>query len=221
MPVLECKMTRANWYFDVISPFAYLHLKQLHKLPASLEIEYVPVLLAGLLKHWDHKGPAEIPAKRTYTYRYVTWLAGNLGIPFKMPPSHPFNSLAAQRLLIAAGPNPANVAVAFDMIWQEGRDLQDPGEIAELGRRLGIKDAQATLTDPGIKAKLKTNTDNAISKGVFGVPTFLIGEQLFWGQDSLEMMQDYLRDPDIFDTPQMKRAVELPIGATRPQPLKS
>lgn len=214
-------MTQASWYFDLVSPFAYLHLKLVHKLPESLGIEYVPVLLAGLLKHWGHMGPAEIPAKRTYTYRYVTWLAGNLGIPFKMPPSHPFNSLAALRLLIAAGPNPANVAVAFDMIWKEGRDLQDSGEIAELGRRLGFKDAQTTLADPEIKAQLKTNTDIAISKGVFGVPTFLIGETLFWGQDSLEMMQDYLRDPGIFDAPQMKRAVELSIGATRPQPPKS
>lgn len=214
-------MSRAVWYFDVISPYAYLHLKLLHKLPASLEIEYVPVLLAGLLKHWGHKGPAEIPAKRTYTYRYVTWLAGNLGIPFKMPPSHPFNSLSALRLLIGAGSNQTNVTAAFDMIWKEGRDLQDPGEIAELGRRLGIKDAQATLADPGIKAQLKTNTDMAISNGVFGVPTFLFGETLFWGQDSLEMMQDYLRDPGIFAMPQMKRAVELPIGATRPQLPKS
>ena len=208
-------MTRATWYFDVISPFAYLHLKLLHKLPASLEIEYVPVLLAGLLKHWGHKGPAEIPAKRVYTYRYVTWLAGNLGIPFKMPPSHPFNSLAALRLLIGAGPNRANVATAFDMIWQEGRDLQNAGEIAELGRQLGIKDVQATLADPEIKAKLKTNTDMAISRGVFGVPTFLVGETLFWGQESVDMMLTYLGNPKLFDTPEMRRLSKLPVGAAR------
>lgn len=208
-------MSRASWYFDVISPFAYLHLKLFHKLPVSLEIEYVPVLLAGLLKHWGHKGPAEIPAKRTYTYRYVTWLAGNLGIPFKMPPSHPFNSLAAQRLLIAAGPTPANVVVAFDMIWKEGRDLQDPGEIAELGRRLGIEDVRSALADEGIKLKLRANTDLAISKGVFGVPTFLFGETLFWGQDSLEMMHAYLGNLDLFDTSEMQRVSNLPVGTAR------
>lgn len=214
-------MSLAAWYFDLISPFAYLHLKLLHKLPASLEIEYVPVLLAGLLKHWGHKGPAEIPAKRTYTYRYVTWLAGNLGISFKMPPSHPFNSLYALRLLTAAGPNPANVAVTFDMIWKEGRDLQNAGEIAELGKKLGIDNVQAVLADGKVKAALKANTDRAIAAGVFGVPTFMVGECLFWGQDSIEMMQDYLRDPGIFDTPQMKRAVHLPIGVMRPQLPKS
>lgn len=208
-------MTRATWYFDLISPFAYLHLKLLHKLPASLEMEYLPVLFAGLLKHWGHKGPAEIPAKRVYTYRYVTWLAQNLGIPFKIPPSHPFNSLAALRLLIGAGSNQTNVTTAFDMIWKEGRDLQNPEEIAELGRRLGIKDVQATLADEEIKLKLRTNTDMAISKGVFGVPTFLIGETLFWGQDSVDMMLGYLRDPDLFNASEMRRALNLPVGTTR------
>ncbi|MGH8278446.1 MAG: DsbA family protein [Gammaproteobacteria bacterium] len=103
MPVVRCNMIRAVWYFDLISPFAYLHFKRLHELSASLEIERVPVLFAGLLKHWEHKGPAEIPSKRVYTYRYVTWLAKHLGILFKIPPSHPFNSLHALRLLIAAG----------------------------------------------------------------------------------------------------------------------
>lgn len=214
-------MTRATWYFDPISPFAYLHFKLFHELPASLEIEYIPVLLAGLLKHWEHKGPAEIPAKRVYTYRYVTWRAQNLGIPFTMPPCHPFNSLSALRLLIGAGATPANVTAAFDMIWKEGRDLQNAGEIAELGKKLGIDNVQAVLADGKVKAALKANTDRAIAAGVFGVPTFMVGECLFWGQDSIEMMQDYLRDPGIFDTPQMKRAVHLPIGVMRPQLPKS
>src|SRR5690348_9010873 len=95
---------RAHWYFDLISPFSYLHLKQFGRLPAELEIQYIPVLFAGLLKHWEHKGPAEIPAKRIYTYHHVSWLAARLGIPFRFPPSHPFNPLPALRLVIAAGP---------------------------------------------------------------------------------------------------------------------
>ena len=94
----------SRWYFDLISPFAYLHFKQFHRLPADFKIEYVPVLFAGLLKFWGHKGPAEIPGKRIYTYRHIIWLAKHLEIPFKVPTSHPFNSLYALRLLIAAGP---------------------------------------------------------------------------------------------------------------------
>lgn len=205
----------ARWYFDLVSPFSYLHLKQFHKLPANLEIEYVPVLFGGILKHWEHKGPAEITPKRVYTYREVTWLGQHLGIPFKMPPSHPFNSLHALRLVIAAGPTRRNVEAAFDMIWKEGRDLQDAANIAELGRRLGVGDVQTALADEGVKGVLKANTDDAIGKGIFGVPTFLVGDALFWGQDSLAMMLDYLHDPQLFDTEEMRRVAQLPVGAAR------
>src|SRR5580698_2917593 len=104
---------RAKWYFDLISPYSYLHLKQFGRLPAGLEIEYVPVLFAGVLKHYGHKGPAEIPPKRIYTYRQLVWLAGQLGIPFKFPPAHPFNPIQALRLVLAAGPGRENVETAF------------------------------------------------------------------------------------------------------------
>ena len=212
---------KARWYFDFISPFSYLHLKQFGKLPANLEIEYVPVLFAGILKHHEHKGPAEIAPKRLYTYKQVVWLGQHLGIPFKVPPAHPFNSLHALRLLIAAGANRRNVETAFDMVWKDGLDMQDPANIAELGKRLGIKDVRAALTDEKVKATLKANTEGAIAKGVFGVPSFLMGETLFWGQDSLDMMLDYLKDPKLFDTPEMRRAATLPVGTARKEVTKS
>jgi 2-hydroxychromene-2-carboxylate isomerase len=138
-----------------------------------------------------------------------------LGIPFKVPPAHPFNPLHALRLVIAAGPTRVHVETAFDMIWQEGRDLMAPENLAELGRRLGLQDVQAALADEAVKARLRTNTESAIAAGVFGVPTCLIGETLFWGQDSLEMMLGYLKDPGLFDTPEMRRASTLPVGAAR------
>lgn len=206
---------KAFWYFDFISPFSYLHLKQFGRLPAALEIEYVPVLFAGLLKHWEHKGPAEIPAKRIYMYRQLIWLGQHFGIPFKMPPAHPFNPLSALRLLIASGPTREHVETAFDMVWKEGRDLMGSANLAELGQRLGVKDLNAAMADETVKAKLKANTEEAISKGVFGVPTFLIGDALFWGQDSLEMMLDYLKDPGLFDTAEMRRVRNLPQGVMR------
>lgn len=205
----------ARWYFDLVSPFSYLHLKQFHKLPATLKIDYVPVLFAGILKHWEHKGPAEVPPKRAYTYREVTWLGKHLGIPFKMPPAHPFNSLHALRLVIAAGPTRRNVETAFDMIWKEGRDLQDAANLAELGKRLGPLDVQTALADGSVKGALKANTDDAIANGIFGVPTFKVGDALFWGQDSMAMMLDYLQDPRLFDTEEMRRVAQLPVGAAR------
>jgi 2-hydroxychromene-2-carboxylate isomerase len=209
------KPVKLSWYFDLISPFSYLHLKQFDRLPTGLEIEYVPVLFAGLLKHWEHKGPAEIPAKRIYMYRQLNWLAQHYGIPFKMPPAHPFNPLPALRLLIASGPTREHVESAFDMIWKEGRDVAAPEVLAELGKRLRVKDVQAAMADDGVKAKLKANTDGAIAKGVFGVPTLLMGEVMFWGQDSLEMMLDYLKDPGLFDTAEMRRVRDLPAAVMR------
>lgn len=208
------------WYFDLISPFAYLQSKQMQRLPADLKVEYTPVLLAGLLAHWGQMGPAEIPPKRIYTYRYAAWLAKRCGVSFKMPPCHPFNPLHALRLLCAAGPTPTHVALAFDMVWEEGRDLQDPQEIAELGRRLAIDDIEAVLADNAIKTKLRNNTEAAISNGVFGVPTFVIGDSIFWGQDSFDMFLEYLSKPGLFDTPEMLRISELPLGALRRAPTR-
>lgn len=206
---------RAKWYFDLISPYSYLHLKQFGRLPAGLEIEYVPIVFAGLLRHYGHKGPAEIPGKRLYMYRQLVWLSGQLGIPFRFPPAHPFNPIHALRLVLAAGSGREHVETAFDMAWQEGRDLQDPATLGELGRRLHIKDTQAVLADEGIKSRLKANTEAAIAAGVFGVPTFQLGETLFWGQDSLEMMRAYLRNPALFDSAEMRRVSALPEGTVR------
>ncbi len=212
---------RASWYFDLISPFSYLHLKQFHRLPADIEIEYVPVLFAGMLKHWENKGPAEVPPKRIYMYRQLTWLAAHLGIPFKMPPSHPFNSLHGLRLLIAAGVTRASVETAFDMVWKEGRDIQGPDGISELARRLGVKDPEAAMADERVKSTLKANTEAAIARGVFGVPSFLLEDTLFWGQDSLEMMLDYLKDPQLFASAEMRRVSELAVGTMRREVTKS
>lgn len=214
-------MSATPWYFDFISPYSYLHLKQFHRLPAGFEVEYVPVLFAGLLKHYEHKGPAEIAPKRSYMYRQLVWLAADLGIPFKFPPAHPFNPIHALRLVLAAGPTRAHVETAFDMVWREGRDLQAPDELQELGRRLGITDPAAAMAEEGVKARLKANTEAAIAQGVFGVPTFRFGETLFWGQDSLGMMLDYLKDPTLFDTAEMRRVYSLPLGTVRKEVSRS
>lgn len=210
---------KPRWYFDLISPFSYLHLKQFHRVPSELEIEYVPVLFAGLLKHWGNKGPAEIPPKRVYMYRQLTWLGARLGIPFRMPPAHPFNPLQGLRLLIAAGPTRQNVEIAFDMIWKEGLDLQDAANVAELGKRLHINDVPAVLADEAVKVRLRANTEEAIARGVFGVPSFAFDEVLFWGQDSLGMMLEYLKNPGLFDTPEMRRVHSLPVGTARKEVL--
>ena len=89
-------MTKAAWYFDFISPFSYLQLGRFQDLPQDLEIALKPVVFSALLKHWGHMGPAEIPPKRQFVYRFFRWQAIQRGMPFTMPPVHPFNPLPSE-----------------------------------------------------------------------------------------------------------------------------
>ncbi len=204
-----------SWVFDVISPFAYLALPRLRELPANVELKVVPVLLAALLDQFGQRGPAEIPSKRRFTYRFVLWRARRLGLPLRLPPAHPFNPLAALRLVIAAGSDLRAARTVLEAVFAHGRDLTDAAVIAELAARLGVADAPAALADPAVKLRLRDNTRWAGSRGVFGVPTLVIGEELFWGHDAFDMALDYLQRPEEFGDAEMDRIDSLPIAAAR------
>ena len=206
---------RVSWVFDVISPFAYLAFPRLAELPAGVELELVPVLFAALLDHFGQRGPAEIPSKRRFTYRFVLWRARRLGLPLRMPPAHPFNPLAALRLIIAAGSSRHAAGTVLQAVFGEGRDVSDPAVIADLAAQLSVADPRAALADPAIKQRLRDNTQWACSRGVFGVPTLVIGEELFWGHDALDMALDYLKQPQAFEDPDMRLIDSLPIAAAR------
>jgi 2-hydroxychromene-2-carboxylate isomerase len=189
-----------TFYLDFISPYAYLAFEQL---PQALEglsysVDYRPVLFAGLLKQHGQLGPAEIEPKRDWTYRQVLWLAHRHGIPMEMPARHPFNPLALLRLALAhgsagpstpLGPGLANrygCETVFRHVWCGGADAADPQRLAQLTALL------QPARDPSgdeVKAELKANTQDAIARGVFGVPTYAVGDKLFWGCDALPMLR--------------------------------
>jgi 2-hydroxychromene-2-carboxylate isomerase len=208
-------MPSADWYFDFVSPFAYLQCEQLPALETRLRIRYRPVLFAGLLKAHGHKGPAEIPAKRRFTYRFVVWQARKLGIPLKFPAAHPFNPLPLLRLAIAADCDPEAVRRIFRFVWRDGRIGDLPIEWAELMSELALPDAATRIDTPEVKDALRSNTDDALARGVFGVPTLAIGEQLFWGVDATAMAADYVAAGCKWDDPEMMRVASLPVGAER------
>lgn len=208
-------MPKADWYFDFVSPFSYLQRMMFDRLPAELEVAATPVLFAGLLARWEHKGPAEIPGKRRYTYRFCKWFADRNAIPFVMPPAHPFNPLSALRLAVALDAAPEVVDTIFRFVFAEGRDPSDPAEWAALTARLGVADAAARIADPAVKDALRQNTETAAARGVFGVPTFAIGEEFFWGVEATDMLLDYLRDPGLFAEAEMARISDLPVGVSR------
>ena len=206
-------MRSALWYFDFISPFAYICLHRLKELPPGVQIEYRPVLFAGLLAHWGQKGPAEIAVKRRYTYRWCHWWAKRLGIPFRFPAGHPFNPLQYLRLAIACGAKPEAVATIFDAIWTSGEDAANPRAFAALSRSLGVEPAD--LGAEPLKNTLRSNTEHAVARGVFGVPSFEIDGAIFWGADSIEFVSAFLADPAVLRNEEVRRLDGLPVAAAR------
>jgi 2-hydroxychromene-2-carboxylate isomerase len=181
-------MKSAEWYFDFISPFSYLQLEAFDRLPPDVKLTLRPVLFAGLSNHWGHKGPAEIPEKRRFTYRFVQWLAERQGVPMKFPPVHPFNPIKALRLAIAAGSDIASVRTIFRHIWREGKSIDDAVGWRELCQSIGIASPDMRINEPQVKEELKRNGERAVAAGVFGVPSFIIDGELFWGADATEMI---------------------------------
>ena len=180
-----------------------------------VQVRYKPVLFAGLLNHWGHRGPAEIPKKRIFTYQHVTWMARRQGISLTFPPGHPFNPLKALRLALVCENKPEAVTTIFRSIWQAGGDPSDDRWLQNTATDLGVQDPLDQLSSPAIKSALRNNTEEAVSKGLFGVPTFLAGEHLFWGFDATEMVLDYLHNPKMFEEEPMKRVAQLPQAVSR------
>lgn len=208
-------MKTIDWYFDFISPFSYFQAEKLHLLPDDVSVHYRPILFAGLLTHWGHKGPAEIPSKRRFTYRHTLWTARREGIPLKMPPAHPFNPLPPLRLAIALDNKPKAVKHIFRFIWRDGNNTDDPNDWARLADELGVEDIASAIATPEVKNTLRTNTEEAVANGVFGVPTFCIDDELFWGFDAFQMALDYLADPTLLQDPEMQRVSDLPATIQR------
>lgn len=204
-----------NWYFDFISPFSYLHWRKLRRLPATTGLMPVPIVFGAVLQHWGQQGPAEIPRKRTFTYRHVLWRAEREGVPLRFPPAHPFNPIAALRLCIAAGNTPAAVDAIFDWFWRDGHEGDTPERLAPLAQALGIADIATAIARDNVKSQLRRNTGTAIAAGVFGVPTLAIGDDLYWGNDAHDFMMAVLADPSLLEQDEMRRVAVLPAAVQR------
>jgi len=203
-----------DWYFDFVSPFAYLQSTQLDRFAKRARLRCRPVLFAGLLKHWGNVGPAEIAPKRQWTFEQVAWIAHSQGIGLELPPMHPFVPLPLLRLSIAAGNDPEVVQRLFAFVWRDGHLPTERDAFAALLDELGI--APAALETPEVKQALRTNTDEAISAGVFGVPTAVIEGERYWGFDATPMILARLAGDPFFASDALRAARALPEGVQRP-----
>jgi 2-hydroxychromene-2-carboxylate isomerase len=205
----------ARWYFDFISPFAYLQWPKIRALSARVDFDCRPILFAGLLQQFGHKGPAEIPGKREFTYRHVQWRAAQQGVTLRFPPAHPFNPVAALRLCIAAGSTPQAIDAIYAHLWRDGHAGDDAASLREVGAALGIDDVAAAIARPEVKQALRDNFDAALADGVFGVPTIACAGEVFWGDDATPMFEDWLRDPIAFENDTMRALKAWPEGIRR------
>lgn len=200
-------MKHITFYLDFISPYAYLAFETLPEALRGLSysVRYQPILFAGLLQHHGQLGPAEIAPKRDWTYRQVLWQARTLGVDLQMPASHPFNPLELLRLALASdaqgAPNRYVCETIFRHVWCSGQEAADPVRLAALTAQLAGLAAGRSAQDAAVKTQLRTQTEAAIARGVFGVPAFVVDERVFWGLDALPMLRAYVTGDPWFDGP--------------------
>lgn len=206
-------------FLDPVSPYAWLAMEQVGEIvQAGGTIACRPILLAALLNANATKGPAEVPAKRAYAFRDVMRQAKRMDLPFRGPPTHPFNPLAALRVMHAVEDETQRLLAARRLLaaaWRDGVDISDPGKLRSvLADDFDADAICAASTSPEVKARLRNATQAAADAGIFGVPTFRVGNELFWGSDRVDAVVWTLKggtmDDDLY-----REVLARPASATR------
>lgn len=212
-----------DFYFDYLSPYAYLAWRCLPEVidPRDTKLVARPVLFAGLLNHWGQLGPAEIPPKAEHVFKDIRRFAALRGIPMRSPRYHPFRPLLALRVSLAAVCHDRQkdvISALFNAGWGAGIDLGDAGDICVALNEAGIDGEQliAAADEPAAKEILRAETEHAIEKGVFGIPTMMVEDELFWGVDQLPYLALYLDGKDPLATAEYSQGVSMGVGVIRP-----
>lgn len=213
-----------DFWADPISPYVYIAWHRLQALRArrpEVTITVRPILFAALLAHTGQLGPAEIPSKRVFTFKDVWRRCAEHQIPVQGPRTHPFNPLLALRSVTAAAEADRERALGAVLAagWAHGHDLADPAAISDALTAAGLDGPAlvAAASDPIIKQALVDATKQAIDRGVFGVPTFGVADELVWGQDRIGDVEAILAGRDRIDPEVLAAVLARPAGATRPR----
>lgn len=191
-----------EFWFDVGSPAAYLAWTQLPRLArdTGAQVAYRPMLLGGVFQATGNRSPMEVPAKSRWMNEDLARFARRYGVEFRHNPHFPINTLMLMRGALGLQMRQPDRLLpycdaVFRAIWVEGRNMNEPAEVAAALQQAGF-DPQSVLAltqDPDVKEQLKTVTQEAVARGVFGAPTFFVGEQMFWGQDRLDFVKEALQ----------------------------
>jgi 2-hydroxychromene-2-carboxylate isomerase len=184
-----------DFFFDFISPYSYLAHKQIRNIESQYEIKinYMPIFLSGLHNLAEIKAPAFIPAKAKFMIKDCKLFAEKFNFKFKFNSYFPIRSLNLMRgVLIAKKNNKANLYIDkfFDACWKDGLNLNDQKIIDKILEDLdfNLETFKLEVSEQKIKDELKKRTNDAFIKGVFGAPSFIINNKIFWGQDRLEFV---------------------------------
>ena len=152
-------MKNAVWFFDFISPFAYIQNHSIEKFSNHLMIDRKPLVFAALLKHWETKGPIELASKRIFTYRQIQWISEKMNISIKFPDLHPFNPIPHLRFCIAVGCSKKALSSLFKCVWEEGLVGDDPKNWETFCKavELSVAEANELISRPEIKSELISN----------------------------------------------------------------
>ena len=188
---------------DYLSSNAYLAWAELPQLADrhAVTINPVPVLFAGLLEASGQLGPAEVPAKSFWMVKNNARKAMLLGVPLNPPAFHPFNPLLALRvssLSLAPAVRRALIDAIFQAVWVRGLHVSEPAVVERVADEIGLRggDLVAEAGRPESKARLRQQTDDAITRGVFGVPSMAVGDEIFWGYDDFPHLELFLAGKD-------------------------
>jgi 2-hydroxychromene-2-carboxylate isomerase len=210
------------FHFDFLSPYAYLAWTQMHAIAVKhgRTVAPVPTLLAALLAHGKTKGPAEIPAKRVYLVADTVRTAKLLGVPYEPPAAHPFNPILPLRIASldgSADEKRARIDALYTAAWAKSQPIDGEDGAAKALDAAGLdgRDLVRRATEQDAKDRLRAQTDGAIARGVFGVPTMFIGDAMFWGVDALGHLERHLRGEGIDAMQELKRWMHVRPSAQR------
>lgn len=189
-----------EFLFDVGSPTTYLAHRRIPDLIArtGAEVIYVPVLLGGIFKATGNASPVMVPAKGAYMGADMARFAKKFDVPLNMNPYFPINTITLMRMaagLVGEEAFPRLVDALFDAMWQGRKNMGDPEVVAAVlgGASLDPEALLALAESPEAKDRLKANTESAVARGAFGAPTFFVEDEMFFGQDRLDFIEDALR----------------------------
>lgn len=190
-------MKTIEFLFDVGSPTTYLAHRRIPDLIArtGAEVVYVPVLLGGIFKATGNASPVTVPAKGVYMGADMARFAKKFGVSLNMNPYFPINTITMMRMaagLVGEDPFPMLVDTLFDAMWKGRKNMGDPEVLASVLAGAGFDPAALLAVAESAEAKdrLKTNTETAVARGAFGAPTFFVGDEMFFGQDRLDFVEE-------------------------------